>query len=219
MTGFKDRLKDALSDFVEFDEGASEADNAAETVAKRQSKRVATVATVSAVSPDTSLTDPEMVATLEQAVARSTEPGYDQFRVLYAAMDAVPDERLRYDVALKALQASHQLGPDAVLASIEDRIRLLDDERTKFEKAHANETERSITATSRQIKTLGDTIAAKQAEIRELETRQAKLYESAKAAQAELDRSRTAFAVAFTSVHTSLDTERNRISSHLSGGK
>lgn len=223
MTGFKDRLKDALSDFVEFDENAPKADEGDAPVPKRTVRPGASSAPLPAAfpsaAPDSSLTDPGMLATLEHAVARSVEPGYDEFRTLYAAMDSIPDERLRYDVALKALKASHQLGPEHVIASIEDRIRLLDAERTKFDEALAVETERSITGTNRQIKTIGDSIAAKQAEIRDLEAKQAKLYETAKAAQAELDQSRAAFATAFASIHSSLDAERTRISSHASGGK
>lgn len=219
MTGFKDRIKDALSDFVEFDENAPASADGKTPGVQRRPDPVASVAPLRGASPDPSLTDPEMLATLEHAVARSTEPGYEQFRTLYAAMDSVPDERLRYDVALKALRASHQIGPDAVLASIEDRIRLLEAERTKFEQALAAETERSINGTNRQIKSIADSIAAKQTEIRDLEAKQASLYETAKVAQSELDRSRASFAAAFASVHSSLDAERARIATHLSSGK
>jgi uncharacterized protein YicC (UPF0701 family) len=218
MTGFKDKLKDALSDFVEFDENAPPSENAGQPASKQRPAPKAGGAT-SAASIDTSLSDPEMVATLEHAVARSTEPGYDQFRALYSAMESVPDERLRYDVTLKALQASHQLSPQAVLASIEDRIRLLEAERTKFEQALKSETDRSINGTNRELQTVGDAIAGKQKEIQELQARQAALVQTTKDAQADIDRSRASFAAAFASVHSSLDAERTRISTHLSGGK
>jgi septal ring factor EnvC (AmiA/AmiB activator) len=195
MTGFKDRIKDALSDFVEFDESAPASPDGKTPGVPRRADPVGSAAPRSGAAPDPS------------------------FRTLYAAMDSVPDERLRYDVALKALRASHQIGPDAVLASIEDRIRLLDAERTKFEQALAAETERSINGTNRQIKSIADSIAAKQTEIRDLEAKQATLYETAKVAQSELDRSRASFAAAFASVHSSLDAERARIATHLSSGK
>jgi uncharacterized protein YicC (UPF0701 family) len=217
MTGFKDKLKDALSDFVEFDENAPTTDHETHPAAKSPAQSRAASAPTSAV--DASLSDPEMIATLEHAVARSSEPGYDLFRTLYAAMEGVPDERLRYDVALKALQASHQLSAQAVLTSIEDRLRLLEAERTKFERALKSETDRSITGTSSELKTIADAIGAKQAEIRDLEVRQAELVQSAKEAQSNIDRSRASFAAAFAAVHSTLDAERARISSHLAGAK
>lgn len=213
MTGFKDRLKDALSDFVEFDESAHPPTDAP------PAPRTAPTPTAAPVTGAAALSDPEMVATLEHAVARSTAPGYSEFRVLYAAMDSVPDERLRYDVALKALRASHQLGPDAVLASIEDRINLLEGERSKFDEALAAETERSVNGTTRQINAIAETIAARQAEIRDLEAKQAKLAEAARTAQADLDKSRATFAAAFATVHSALDGERARIATHLTSGK
>jgi uncharacterized protein YicC (UPF0701 family) len=219
MTGFKDKLKDALSDFVEFDEDASANETTEERQPRARRERSADADSATAVPREITRTDPEMLATLEHAVARSSEPGYEQFRTLYDAMDSVPDEKLRYDVTLKALQASHRLGPQAVLKSIDDRLRLLDDERTKFEAALQSETERSITAANAEVKAVGDEIAAKQAEIKALQARQADLVRAAKSAQADIDRSRASFTAAYSTVQTSLDAERTRIASHLTGGK
>jgi chromosome segregation ATPase len=216
MTGFKDKLKDALSDFVEFDEEGNVKQNDARPAAP--SPRVDSFASPRS-APDLSLTDPEMVATLEHAVARSTEPGYEQFKTLYAAMDAVPDEQLRYDVTLKALQASHKLGAQAVLKSIEDRLALLDAERAKFDEALEAETQRSVEGTKQQLQSVADAIAAKQAEIKELQGKQATLAQAAKEAQTGIDRSRASFAAAYTTVHSSLDAERSRIATHLSARK
>lgn len=216
MTGFKDKLKDALSDFVEFDEAGNARPN--DTHPAAPSPR-ADGYTNARSGPDLSLSDPEMVATLEHAVARSTEPGYEQFRTLYAAMDGVPDEQLRYDVTLKALQASHKLGAQAVLKSIEDRLALLDAERAKFDEALEAETQRSVEGTKQQLQSVADEIAAKQAEIKELQGKQATLAQAAREAQAGIDRSRASFAAAYTTVHSSLDAERSRIATHLSARK
>jgi chromosome segregation ATPase len=218
MTGFKDKLKDALSDFVEFDEEGNVKPDDAQADAPKPRPAGVTSARASA-APDLSLSDPEMVATLEQAVARSTEPGYEQFRTLYAAMDGVPDEQLRYEVTLKALKASHKLGADAVLKSIEDRLGLLDAERAKFDEALAAETERSVEGTKQQLQSVADEIAAKQAEIKELQGKQASLAQAAREAQAGIDRSRSSFAAAYTTVRSSLDAERTRIATHLSARK
>ena len=217
MTGFKDKLKDALYDFVEFDEeGNAKHDDAQPPLRPRAD---GTASARPGAAPDLSLSDPEMVSTLEHAVARSTEPGYEQFRTLYAAMDGVPDEQLRYDVTLKALQASHKLGAQAVLKSIEDRLGLLDAERAKFDAALAAETERSVEGAKRQLQSVADEIAAKQAEIKELQSKQASLAQVAREAQAGIDRSRASFAAAYTTVRSSLDVERTRIATHLSARK
>lgn len=218
MTGFKDRLKDALSDFVEFDEAGTPLDERAHPNKDTEDGQRTTNARPEAQAlPE--LTDPEMLTTLQTAVACSTLSAYEQFQTLYAAMDSVTDERLRYDVSLKALRASHQLGPDAVLAAVEDRLRLLDVERERFDAALGDETERSVNGTNRQIASIGDTIAARQKEIRDLEARQATLHEAAKAAQVELDRSRVAFGAAYSTVHSGLDAERVRVSTHIAAGK
>ncbi len=217
MTGFKDKLKDALSDFVEFDEEGNV--KQPDTPAAAPSRRADAATSTRSTGPDLSLSDPEMVATLEQAVARSTEPGYEQFRTLYAAMDGVPDEQLRYDVTLKALQASHKLGAQAVLTSIEDRLGLLDAERSKFDEALEAETQRSVEGTKQQLQSVADQIAAKQAEIKELQSKQASLAQAAREAQAGIDRSRASFAAAYTTVHSSLDAERARIATHISARK
>jgi len=217
MTGFKDKLKDALSDFVEFDEEGNAKDGARPAAPTQRADGIA--AARSTVGPDLSLSDPEMVATLEHAVARSTEPGYEQFRTLYAAMDGVPDEQLRYDVTLKALKASHKLGAEAVLKSIEDRLGLLDAERAKFDEALAAETERSVEGTKQELQSVADEIAAKQAEIKELQGKQASLAQTARDAQAGIDRSRTSFAAAYSTVRSSLEVERTRIATHLSARK
>ena len=214
MTGFKDKLKDALSDFVEFDEEGNAKQDDSQPSAPRRRDGAASARPTAA--PDLSLSDPEMVETLEHAVARSTEPGYEQFRTLYAAMDGVPDEQLRYDVTLKALQASHKLGPQAVLKSIEDRLGLLDAERAKFDAALSAETERSVDGTKQQLQSVAEEIAAKQAEIKELQGQQASLAQAAREAQAGIDRSRASFAAAYTTVRSSLDAERTRIATHLS---
>jgi chromosome segregation ATPase len=216
MTGFKDKLKDALSDFVEFDEEGNAKDGARPAA---PTQRADTIPTRSTAGPDLSLSDPEMVATLEHAVARSTEPGYEQFRTLYAAMDGVPDEQLRYDVTLKALKASHKLGAEAVLKSIEDRLGLLDAERAKFDEALAAETQRSVEGTKAQLQSVADEIAAKQAEIKDLQGKQASLAQAARDAQAGIDRSRTSFAAAYSTVRSSLEVERTRIATHLSARK
>ena len=216
MTGFKDKLKDALSDFVEFDAEQNDKDGAQPAAPKQRADAVSIPRTA---GPDLSLSDPEMVATLEHAVARSTEPGYEQFRALYAAMDGVPDEQLRYDVTLKALKASHKLGADAVLKSIEDRLGLLDAERAKFDEALTAETVRSVEGTKQQLQSVADEIAAKQAEIKELQAKQASLAQSAREAQAGIDRSRTSFAAAYSTVRSSLEVERTRIATHLSARK
>jgi len=122
-------------------------------------------------------------------------------------------------VTLKALQASHKLGPEAVLKSIEDRLDLLDAERTKFDEALAAETARSVDGTKAQLQSVADEIAAKQAEIKELQGKQASLAQSAREAQAGIDRSRTSFAAAYSTVRSSLEVERTRIASHLSARK
>jgi len=214
MTGFKDKLKDALSDFVEFDEEGNVKQGDARPAAPKP--RADGAASAPTVAPDLSLSDPEMVATLEHAVARSTEPGYEQFRTLYAAMDGVPDEQLRYDVTLKALQASHKLGAREVLSSIEDRLGLLDAERAKFDEALEAETQRSVEGTKAQLQSVADEIAAKQAEIKELQVKQASLAQAAREAQTGIDRSRASFAAAYNTVRSSLDAERTRIATHLS---
>ena len=216
MSSFRNRLREALSDFVEFDDGGGSTKHAGDNEMRASTPAPPHRQHLPAPQPttDAPAADPETIAVLEQALARSTRRGYDEFRALFAAMESVGEERVRYALTLRAVQASHKLAPADVLASVDDRLRLLKEEEQRFDAALARETERTVGGAGREMEEVAATIAARLAEVRELEARQAALRQTAATAQAELDRTRTEFAAAYASVHATLASERARIAAH-----
>ncbi|HET6764551.1 MAG TPA: hypothetical protein VFH27_12795, partial [Longimicrobiaceae bacterium] len=151
---------------------------------------------------------------LRAAVEASGKPAYGQFRKLFEALP-VPDETQRTQLALAAAGASAQVTAADVVAAIDDRLKLLEKERGAFDQAIAQQTDASIGAVKKQIVSIAEQIAKKQAEIRDLEQRRATAESSIAQAAAEIEASRRNFAASFAVVQTDLAGERARVAAHV----
>ena len=220
MSGFLDKLKDAgkdaLGTFVVFDEGAeAEADPRPAGAAPARPAAPASAAPTGAVpAPPMAgsvAPDPEFVAQLHSAVDASKNAAYGQFRTLFGALSAVADEAQRTQLALAAAQASHGIGAGQVAEAIDDRMRLLAEERAAFENAVKLEIEHTVGGTQSQIDKARAEIAKKQEEIRALEARAAELEASVRESRTALDANSARFQASYVAVETGLAAERARI--------
>jgi hypothetical protein len=225
MSGFLDRVKDAASVFVVLDEdekqaqaSAAAAPQAAQPHAPPQPQRAPEFVPVQ----DATLMHPgpppaaelAYVDDLRAAVDGSGKAAYGQFRKLYDALP-VPDDAQRTQLALAAAGATAQVTAADVVAAIDDRLKLLEKERGAFDQAIAQQTDASIGAAKKQIVTMAEQIAKKQAEIRELEERRTAAEHSIAQAAAEIEASRRNFAASFAVVQTDLAGERARVAAHV----
>ncbi|HEU4451775.1 MAG TPA: hypothetical protein VFR81_01910 [Longimicrobium sp.] len=222
MSGFLDKLKDvgkdALGTFVEFDEGAEgeaaprpagaapAGPGAPASAAPSAHATVPAPPMAGAVAPD-----PEFVAQLHSAVDASKNAAYGQFRTLFGALSAVADEAQRTQLALAAAQASHGIGAGQVAEAIDDRLRLLAEERAAFENAVKLEIEHTVGGTQAQIDKARAEIAKKQEEIRALEARAAELEASVRESRTALDANSARFQASYVAVEAGLAAERARI--------
>jgi len=227
MSGFLDRVKDAASVFVVLDEDEKQAAAAAASPAGAPPSAPAAPAAAQRAPefvpvPDATLMHPgpppaaelAYVDDLRAAVEGSGKPAYAQYRKLYQALP-VPDEAQRTQLALAAAGASAQVSAMDVVEAIDDRLKLLEKERGAFDQAIAQQTDASIGAVQKQIVTISEQIAKKQAEIRELEDRRTKAEHSIAQAAAEIEASRRNFAASFAVVQTDLAGERARVAAHV----
>ncbi len=218
MSGFLDKLKDvgkdALGTFVEFDEEA-EAAAASAAPARPGAPAAAAPAGPAAVAAPPmaggAAPDPEFVAQLHSAVDASKNAAYGQFRTLFGALAAVGDEAQRTQLALAAAQASHGIGAGQVAEAIDDRLRLLAEERAAFENAVKLEVEHSVGGTMAEVEKARAEIARKQEEIRALEARAAELEASVSQSRAALDANSARFQASYQVVEAGLAAERARI--------
>jgi chromosome segregation ATPase len=155
--------------------------------------------------------DPEFVAQLHSAVDASKNTAYTQFRTLFGALAAVADEAQRTQLALAAAQASHGIGAAQVAEAIDDRLRLLGEERAAFENAVKLEVEHSVGGTMAEVEKARAEIARKQEEIRALEARAAELEASVSQSRAALDANSARFQASYQVVEAGLAAERARI--------
>lgn len=225
MSGFLDRIKDvskdALGTFVEFEEegqppaqgrpaapaGASPASSSPPPLPHV----AAPVPTGTGVAPD-----PEFVQQLHSAVGASKLGAYAQFRTLYSALGAVPDEAQRTQLALSAAQASHGVNAEHVAEAVEDRLRILAGEREAFERAVADEVQHTIGGTEARIKETRAEIQRREEEIRALQARCAEMEQGMAEARAAIDGNSARFAASYGTVEAELAAERARIAPFLS---
>lgn len=210
----KDAGRDALGTFVEFDPEAPQPApqrppaHAPADVTLAAAPRPAPAAPVAAGN---AAPDPEFVQQLQAAVGASSKAAYGQFRTLFGALSAVPDDTQRASLALAAAQASHGVTAQQVAEAIDDRLRILAGERTAFQKAVGDETEATIGGAQKEIDDARAAIARKAEEIRELQARQAELEASLAQARASIDGNSARFDASYAVVEAELAAERARI--------
>lgn len=216
MSGFfgkiKDVGKDALGTFVEFEEEAPASDATAALPTPPVAPRpVAPAAAPPPRAPVAGEADAEFVQQLRAATDASGKAAYKQFHALYDALALVADPAQRAQAALSAAKASHGVDAGAVAEAIDDRLRILDEEKGAFDRAVKTEAEQAVGGTQTQIDKARADIAKRQEEIRALEARAAELQLALNEARATLDASSARFAASYAVVHADLLAERARI--------
>jgi uncharacterized protein YicC (UPF0701 family) len=171
--------------------------------------------TVPLVTTTSGDVDPTLRQTLEHAVAQSTQPAYTNFRTLYDAMVGVTDDNLRYKLALQTVAASFKVTAADVVAALNDRIRLLDLEKSNFEAIYEQETKTKVGGTVEKINVIEQTIADYKAKIEKLQQDQATLAAQMSSAQQSLGKMRGSFDVAYNAVRASILAEIDKIKSHF----
>ncbi|HEX8391663.1 MAG TPA: hypothetical protein VF665_04820 [Longimicrobium sp.] len=214
----KDAGRDALGTFVEFDPESPAQAPAAPRGPDRGVPVDVTLAAVpvsapaaAPVSAGAAAPDPEFVQQLQAAVQASGKQAYGQFRTLFGALSAVPDDTQRASLALAAAQASHGVTAQQVAEAIDDRLRILAGEREAFQKAVGAESDAAIGGTQKKIDDARAAIARKAEEIRELQARQAELEAGLAEARASIDANSARFAASYAVVEAELAAERARI--------
>ena len=219
MSGFLDKLKDvgkdALETFVEFDDDGQEKRPAERAAAVPQGAPAAGTPAAAAAPAGAAPPDPEFVQQLQAAVQASKKAAYAQFRALFGALSAVGDEGQRTQLALSAAQASHGIDAARVAEAIDDRLKILADEKAAFDAAVKAEVEHSVGGTEAEIAKARAEIARKQDEIKALDARVAELEKTVREARATLDASSARFAASYTAVEAELAAERARITPFL----
>jgi hypothetical protein len=217
-------LKDLIkkSGLVEFDETATDEDTPSVSTSSKAAKRptaplkpLARVATTTIYPPATSTVmgpDPEIVAILEQATNDSKTTGYPEFRAIFETLDGIA-ELQRYAMALKLTQTSHKISTAGVLASLDDRLAILEAQQADFESNFQQSINDSVTSVQTQADKIAATIEQMKADIQAKETEKASLIEKAAAAQITLEKERSAFNASYDVVHTNISGERAKIAS------
>lgn len=163
------------------------------------------VAVTSAVAPDA-----EIVTALQNAVAASTINGYEEFKTLFNAMDALPDAQ-RFTAALKALQAGQKITPAQVVQSIQNRLQLLESARQDFETQYEQQLADTVTKKQHETEAAADRIKQLRDEIQQLEGQRITLTKEAADAQVQLETERATFAASYEVVRSQLETENSKI--------
>jgi hypothetical protein len=222
MDGFLGKIKeagrDALGTFVVLEDGTTAPADSPQARAAVAQPQVAgevpsgqpapapTGSGATVVAPD-----PEFVEQLVSAISGSTKAAYAQFQALFEAMSMITDERARVQAALTATQTAHKVTAADVAAAIDDRLRILAEERGAFERAAKAEAATAVGGTLREAEKARAEVARKQEEIRTLEAKAAELEKQAADARAAIDAGSTRFAVSYAVVEAQLNVERSRV--------
>lgn len=213
---FIGKLKDALDDYVVLEEETPPGQPAQPGAPRPGAAASAPPRKVAAppMAP-AGVATPEVLETLRAAVEKSAHPAYGQFRALLAAMSAVPDEALRYTLALNAAQASHGIDAPRVVESLEDRLRLLEEQRAAFRAAIEAETAGTIGDSERRVRDIDAEIARRQEEIRALDEQRRAMQTEVTAARTRIEETQASFGAAYEQVRGELAAERERLAAHL----
>ncbi|MET0400335.1 MAG: hypothetical protein ABW277_26330 [Longimicrobiaceae bacterium] len=226
MSGFLDRIKDvskdALGTFVEFEEEGQQpvqgrpAPPAGASPAAGSPAPPPLPPAAAPVAAGAGVPDPEFVQQLHSAVGASKLGAYAQFRTLYSALGAVPDEAQRTQLALSAAQASHGVSAEHVAEAVEDRLRILGGEREAFERAVADEVQQTIGGSEARLQETRAEIQRREEEIRAMQARCAEMEQGMADARAAIDANSARFAASYAAVEAELAAERARIAPFLS---
>lgn len=158
--------------------------------------------------------DPTMVEDLSNAAAASKVVGYGEFKTLYDTFAAIPEPQ-RTSMALAAVAAANKVTPDMVLASINDRLSLVEVEATHFAEAMAATEANEVTARQTEADSIAQAIERMKAEIQEKEVARANLLAEANQAQMHINTTRIQFDASANAVRAALNSEREKIAAFI----
>lgn len=170
--------------------------------------------TVTEASDEGISADASIVSTLEAATANAKNRSYNQFQVIFDNLDGIPEAQ-RYSKALKLVQASHNLSPDQVIASLDERLSILAQQESEFQSAHASAVDAQVTSQEKEADNIQASIEERKAEIRSLEEKRIQLTREAGNAQVKLQQDLATFNVSYETVRSKLAGERDRLASYI----
>jgi len=173
----------------------------------------ATVPLTLPISAKTVTVNPQIVQTLEKAVADSTPTEYTQFRAFFDSLGALPDN-MRYTTAISVANAAKLTGA-AILRAMDARIARLDQEKSNFEKWATEEFDTAVTGRETAVAEAQARIEEMAAEIQVLTTKLNTLKLEASAEKERLESSAMSFMAAHDSVMASLKAERDTVANLL----
>jgi hypothetical protein len=169
---------------------------------------------ITTATPVGSAADQSIVTELNAVADSSKRPEYAAFLKAMDSLKGMPDGQ-RTTMALSVLQGMQGITPQAVVDAVDDRLALVDAEKSGFEASYTQAVAQSVTGVEAEVANIEAQVQAKQAEIEALQQRRVALKQEASTAQINLEASRATFLASHTVVHTSLQNERERIITNL----
>ncbi len=208
-------LRSLLGAFVELDkpeappvEGEATADDSRGNPSEASSAK----APVKRYAPTTGAVDEEYVRILNGLVEKSTLPGYVEFMgQLDALKEDIPDEARLYNAALKSASRAHgDLNKSAVVAAVQDRIKILEAYATQFSDEVAAEEKKRIGGAEANL-------AAVEAQIAELQKSCEAMRSELASNKARYTAKREKFAGAHQALSGQLAAELEKVKTYLKG--
>lgn len=158
--------------------------------------------------------DPEIVKGLTDAAATSRKPAYDQFRIVAESLAGVPDVQ-RYTMALNVVHNANKIEAADVIASLDDRLALIDNEKAEFENAYKQQNQSAVIGAEADAKKIEERITALQQEIAALEGQRVTKMQESGQAKISLEQQRATFNASYEIVRSNFKRERDMLSSFL----
>ena len=162
--------------------------------------------------------DTELKATLDRAAT----PGYQEFSAQMEVLaDVVPDESTRIQKALMSVNRMLHIGVPQIVASIQERLDLLNQEKAKFENELRNEIREHVDSNTKALDDLKTALVKNETELARLKAEQTRLAQEEQAArnavqkvQGEGEQVRARFNSAYQPLQSSLTSVLAKIQPH-----
>lgn len=215
---FKSSTAASESDIERAMKQASSVSNSNGQYLGREPRTRMTSATV-AVEDRSFQVDAEFHAELQNVLAKAKLPGYPEFLdQMDVLKDVVVDENVRVVKALQSVERMLKITPDQIVASVQERVQILENERAVFESHISDEIHQTVETSEKTVAGLSQAILENEAQQQQLQqshdsmvTARAKAQASVQQVQSEASAVRTRFKSAYQPHETSLKTVLNKI--------
>lgn len=134
-----------------------------------QSGQIGTTALPTVAGP--AAPDPEFTAELQDALKRTTLPGFKEFTAQLDLLSAaIPDESVRFHAALASTAAFLKLTPDQIVQAVQEQLDLLDRSKELFQATLRTEAEQRTATYTKHLTDVETRLAANRAEYDRLTT-------------------------------------------------